>query len=147
VTAFDPARHSALACRQGLAGESFHLYSEASFTDRRLGASVKLGKSAGRLAGMSLFIREWRRHRGLTQKRLAEQIGITRSYLSMIETGARPYRLEIVAAATAALGCTSDDLIGGGPAKADDILALWSGLTEAERADGLVALKGMFGRE
>jgi transcriptional regulator with XRE-family HTH domain len=96
---------------------------------------------------MSPFIREWRRHRGLTQQGLAEQIGITRSYLSMIETGARPYRPEIVAAATAALGCTPEDLIEGGPAKADDILALWSHLTEAERADGLVALKDMFGRE
>ncbi|HXQ15840.1 MAG TPA: helix-turn-helix transcriptional regulator [Caulobacteraceae bacterium] len=100
----------------------------------------------GETAGSAHFIREWRKHRGLTQKDLAEQIGITRSYLSMIETGARPYRPELVAAATAALGCAPEELIGGGPAKPDDILSLWSNLTEAERADGLVALRTMFGR-
>jgi transcriptional regulator with XRE-family HTH domain len=63
-------------------------------------------RKSGGVADMSSFIREWRRHRGQTQQDLAAQIGITRSYLSMIETGARPHSPEIIGAATAALGCT-----------------------------------------
>jgi len=101
----------------------------------------------GGAARSAHFIREWRKHRGLTQHDLAEQIGITRSYLSMIETGKRPYRQEIISAATTVLGCTPEELIKGGPAKADDILSLWSDLTEAERIEGLETLKNMFGRE
>ena len=35
--------------------------------------------------------REWRKYRDLTQERLADRIGITRSYLTKIERGDRRY--------------------------------------------------------
>jgi transcriptional regulator with XRE-family HTH domain len=33
------------------------------------------------------YIREWRKHRGLSQEQFAERVGITKGYLSKIETG------------------------------------------------------------
>lgn len=96
---------------------------------------------------MSNFIRAWRVHRGLTQQALAERIGIARSYLSMIESGARPASSHILGSAAAVLGCTLEELIARDPTEPDDLVVLLSGLSTHERMRGLAALKAMFGKD
>lgn len=54
------------------------------------------------LAG-ELPIRLWREHRGLTQQELADRAGISKPYLSQIESGKRQGTVETLAAIARAL--------------------------------------------
>jgi DNA-binding XRE family transcriptional regulator len=56
-------------------------------------------------------IRVWRHHRGLTQQELADKAGISKPYLSEIETGKRTGAAEVLAAIADALGVTVDDVM------------------------------------
>lgn len=57
-------------------------------------------------------VRVWREHRGLTQHTLADKVGISKNYLSQIETGERDGRVRVLQAVAAALGVQLDDLVG-----------------------------------
>jgi len=107
----------------------------------------QLRKRTGEDARVAPLIREWRKHRGLTQQTLAEQIGISRSYLALIELGKRSCPQEVRSAIAVVLKCSRADLLEGGPANSDDILLFWSSLTEAERIDGLEMLRSMFAKK
>lgn len=46
----------------------------------------------------------------MTQADLARRIGVTRNYISMIETGERPLTDDMLQKISAALGCKPEDL-------------------------------------
>lgn len=79
------------------------------------------------------FIKEWRKHRGLTQIQLAERIGIDKSYLSKIESGARRYDQPFLEAAAEVLRCEPADLIIRDPSDPDGIWSVWETLTSPQR--------------
>lgn len=54
----------------------------------------------------------WRKYRGLTQAKLAGEIGIDRGYLAQIERGGRAGTPETLAKIARALGCIVEDLLG-----------------------------------
>ncbi len=56
-------------------------------------------------------IRVWREHRRLTQRRLAERVGINTACLSQIETGKRTGSAKILRAIANALGVDLDDIV------------------------------------
>ncbi len=56
-------------------------------------------------------IRVWREYRGYTQKELAESAGISKPYLSQIETGKRTGTTEVLSAIARALDLTIDDIV------------------------------------
>ena len=56
-------------------------------------------------------IRVWREHRGLTQQRLAETVGISVPYLSQIESGKRKGRVAVLAAIAEELGLSLDEVV------------------------------------
>ncbi|MEO8354550.1 MAG: helix-turn-helix domain-containing protein [Chloroflexota bacterium] len=56
-------------------------------------------------------IKVWREHRGLTQQQLADAAGISKPYLSQIETGKRKGTTEILLAITKALAVSLDEVI------------------------------------
>ncbi len=56
-------------------------------------------------------IRVWRNYRTLTQQELADSAGISKPYLSQIETGKRTGTAEVLAAIANALGVTLDELM------------------------------------
>lgn len=62
------------------------------------------------LAGESP-VKLWREERGLTQQELAEWVGISKPYLSQIETGKRQGTLETMAAIAKALAVPLDVLV------------------------------------
>ena len=66
---------------------------------------------ADRLLAGESPIRVYRLYRGMTQKRLAEAVGINPVYLSQIETGKRAGSLGTVAAIARALEVEPGDLI------------------------------------
>lgn len=56
-------------------------------------------------------VRAWRERRGYSQAQLAALVGISRAYLTQIETGERTGTLEVTVALARALGCRIDDLV------------------------------------
>lgn len=100
---------------------------ETRYTLWAKGFSVRLMSRTGH------FIKEWRKHRGLTQDQLAERIGINRAYLSKIESGKRRYDQPFLEAAADVLRCDPADLIVRDPADPDGIWSIWDQLKPAQR--------------
>lgn len=67
--------------------------------------------SAAELRPSLAGVREWREHRGFSQAQLASLTGISRVYLSQIETGERVGTLEVMAGLARNLGCRIEDLL------------------------------------
>ncbi len=56
-------------------------------------------------------IRVWRDYRGLTQQQVADEAGISKPYLSQIESGQRNGTTEVLVAIAKALNVSLDDLV------------------------------------
>jgi DNA-binding XRE family transcriptional regulator len=56
-------------------------------------------------------IKVWREYRGLTQQQLADAAGISKPYLSQIETGKRTGATEILSAIAKALDVSLDEVV------------------------------------
>ena len=56
-------------------------------------------------------IRVWREYRGLTQQQVAEEAGISKPYLSQLESGQRKGTAEVLAAVARALHVSLDDVV------------------------------------
>lgn len=56
-------------------------------------------------------IRVWREYRGYTQQQLSEAAGISKPYLSQIETGKRTGTTEVLSGIAKALDLTIDDVV------------------------------------
>ncbi|WP_287363751.1 helix-turn-helix transcriptional regulator [Mesorhizobium sp.] len=67
----------------------------------------------------SYYFREWRKRRGLTQETLAEQVGLTASSISQLETGKQGFSDTTLAAIASALECRPGDLLLWGPDEAE----------------------------
>lgn len=91
------------------------------------------------------YIREWRKHRDLTQEQLAERIGIARSYLTKIERGTRRYDQPLLEAAAEQLRCEPCDLIMRDPSDPDGIWSIWDRLEPAERVRAIAVLRAIQG--
>ena len=63
--------------------------------------------------------RIWREYRGLTQQEVAEQVGVTKSALSMIENGKRQPSVDLLRKLAACFHCDLDDLMG--PSRSDTV--------------------------
>lgn len=59
-------------------------------------------------------VKVWREHRGLTQEDLGEQVGLSGSYLSQIESGKCEGTVKVYTALARALGVDVDDLVAVG---------------------------------
>lgn len=80
------------------------------------------------------FLKEWRKHRGYTQDRLAELTGLSKPYISQLEGGKRQYTQELLEVFSAALGCDHPaDLITRDPTDPDGIWTVWGQLRPAQR--------------
>ncbi len=56
-------------------------------------------------------IRAWREYRGMTQSRLAEEVGFSKPYICQIETGIRSGQTSVLSSIADALSVTLDDLL------------------------------------
>jgi transcriptional regulator with XRE-family HTH domain len=84
------------------------------------------------------YIREWRKHRGLTLEELAGHVGMTASHFSMLERGQRGYTQETLEAIANVLKTSASALLGRNPLDdADD----WSAWDQAKPADRKLALE------
>jgi transcriptional regulator with XRE-family HTH domain len=58
-------------------------------------------------------LREARRVRGVTQERLAEAVGVDRTYISMLERGIHQPSLSVFLRLADALGVAPEEFVGG----------------------------------
>ena len=58
-------------------------------------------------------LREARRGRGVTQERLAEAVGVDRTYISMLERGVHQPSLSVFLRLADALGVAPEEFVGG----------------------------------
>jgi transcriptional regulator with XRE-family HTH domain len=71
------------------------------------------------------FIRQWRKHRGLTLARLAERVGTTHATLSRIERGVQPYNQALLEAVADALRTDPPSLLMRNPEDPEGIWSIW----------------------
>ena len=63
----------------------------------------------------SIYIREWRKHRGLTLQDVADATGITHATIGRVERGKIAYTRDTIEAITAALNCLPGQLLSFPP--------------------------------
>lgn len=90
------------------------------------------------------YIREWRTHRGLTQKAMAEAMNISQSYVAMVERGTRRYDQYFLEGAAATLEVGIADLFRS-PDESGSIDALLLSLDESERIRVEAVVRAMLG--
>lgn len=78
----------------------------------------------------TIFLREWRLHRHLTQEQLAERIGVAATTYGRIENGKSPYNQDFLELAANALMCDPADIIIRRP----EASAPWSIVDSLKRA-------------
>lgn len=66
------------------------------------------------------FVREWRKHRKMTQEHLAELVGVSTASISQLETGKQGFTDTTLYALATALGAEPGDLLSYPPAFDDD---------------------------
>lgn len=72
------------------------------------------------------YVKEWRKHLGLSQAQLADRIGTSVANLSRIESGKQPYTQDFLEAAADAMGIEVASLIMRNPDTTGEADALWS---------------------
>jgi transcriptional regulator with XRE-family HTH domain len=80
------------------------------------------------------FLKEWRKHRGYTQERLAEMTGMAVGYLSDLEKGNRRYNEDHLEALATALQCEPADLLIRNPSDPEGIWSIWDQLRPVEKS-------------
>lgn len=81
--------------------------------------------------GQRHYIREWRKHRGLTLEQLAERIDVTHGALSQLERGLVNYTQPMLEALAEALNCRAGDLVMRNPLAEDAVWTVQEQLAKA----------------
>lgn len=87
------------------------------------------------------YIKEWRKHRGLTQERLAERVEMSTSSISQLETGKQSYTQDTLEALADALQCTPGDLLIRNPLDTEALWSIWEGLDPPQRRQAIRMLQ------
>ncbi len=94
------------AFAEDLDDEALYLDAKAVDDGTRIPGEVAFAIAAG-----AHPVKAWREHRGLTQDALAERVGISKPFLSQIETGKRQFGADTLRKLADALGIAADDLL------------------------------------
>lgn len=79
------------------------------------------------------YLKQWRKYRLYTQDRLAEMTGLSKPYVSQLESGKRQYTQELLEVFAEALQCDPADLIMRDPTDPEGIWSVWDDLAGPER--------------
>lgn len=89
------------------------------------------------------YIREWRKHRGLTMEQLAMRANMSTAGLSRLERGEQRYNQALLEKLAVALGCGVSDLISSNPIAPDDIQTLVGRMSPGARTVGRALLEAV----
>ena len=87
------------------------------------------------------YLKQWRKHRGLTQEQLAERAGLSAPYISQLESGRRQYTQELLELLATELRCELADLIMRDPTRPEPIWSVWDKVPEPQREQALAVLE------
>lgn len=102
-----------------------------------------------------IYLKEWRKHRGYTQKQVADWLASlddellprTEASLSRIETKQQPYSQRILEALAEKYECDPWELIGRHPGKEGHVVDLMARLKPDQRIRAEAVLEAMFKSE
>lgn len=80
------------------------------------------------------FLRQWRKHRDLTQEQASERLEIEQGTLSKIERGLVPYNQDFLERAALAYGCEPSDLLDIDPLAPNAPKLIYTRLAKADPA-------------
>src|SRR3954453_22393294 len=89
------------------------------------------------------YIREWRKHRGLTLGEVADRLDMTPGHISMLERGQRGYTQETLEAVAAALQTDVASLLMRDPTDPEAIWTVWDQAKPAQRRQLLEVAKSL----
>jgi transcriptional regulator with XRE-family HTH domain len=97
------------------------------------------------------YLREWRRHRGLTQSQVLDRLAImddpnlpkTGASLSRLEAGKQPYSQRVLEALAEVYNCEPGDLIKHNPEKEGRIIDIVARLDAKKRDQALAILEAL----
>jgi transcriptional regulator with XRE-family HTH domain len=92
------------------------------------------------------FLRQWRRHRGLTLERAAEFFHMTGQNLGKIERGQVPYDQTLLERAAELYACVVADLLMRDPSDPEGMWSLWDRARPAERRQAVELIKVVVGK-
>ena len=117
-----------------------HLNCKPLCDQKRLPVPVTLWHRS-RMAKARHFIKAWRKKKGLNQETAAERIGISRTYLSKIESGKKRYDQPFLEAAAAVYGCKPHELISRHPDDPELPEDLWNEIPPDRKPEAIAVLK------
>lgn len=79
------------------------------------------------------YIREWRKHRGLTLEKVADRLDMTPGHISMLERGQRGYTQETLEAVASALQTDVASLLMRDPTDPEAIWSIWDQAKPGQR--------------
>lgn len=91
------------------------------------------GHHLGMLKRRKIYVRQWRKHRGLSQERLAERVDMSAGNLSLIERSLQNYTQETLEKLAHALQCEPVDLLIRDPSDPESIWSIWDQAQPSER--------------
>jgi transcriptional regulator with XRE-family HTH domain len=91
------------------------------------------------------YIKEWRKHRHLTQEQLAGRLGVATSSVSQLETGKQGYSQATLEALAEALSCEAWQLISVDPTKEGEVIDLMRLIDDRNREQAIRVLKALTG--
>jgi transcriptional regulator with XRE-family HTH domain len=91
------------------------------------------------------YIKEWRKHRGLTQQRLAERTPFTTGAIQQVESGRTQYTQQMLEALAVAMNCTPADLLSVNPLKEGEVVDLMKLINDKNRDQAIRVLKALVG--
>lgn len=90
----------------------------------------------------ALYLREWRKHRGLTQEDFSERMGMSRTHYSRIESKRLPWDQPFLGLAAEMLGCKPVDLLMRDPTNsAHEIWAVVHEMDDGEKRQASAVLR------
>ena len=79
------------------------------------------------------FFKQWRKHRQLTQERLADRLDTSIASVSRIESGRQPYTQDYLEALAVALQTDAASLLMRDPSEPENIWSIWDNAKQGER--------------
>lgn len=92
-----------------------------------------------------IYLIEWRKHRQVTQERLAEYLHISKGHLSKIERGERQYTQDMLEQAAEYLQCDPQDILMRDPTDPEGIWSIWDRVKPVDKDAALRMLGALVG--
>ena len=101
--------------------------------------------------GSHKYLRVWREHRHLTQDQVVDRLSMhedkklptSKPQLSKVENGHSPYSQRLLEALSDIYACETWELLGRDPRKENEVIDLWSRLTERDQAKAAAYMEGL----